>query len=54
MIRSKRPRKTHKEAPGKTPMNKPLRVGLIGAGMVSRHHLIARADKSAGGWEPSR
>jgi len=25
-------------------MNKPLRVGLIGAGMVSRHHLIAWAD----------
>jgi predicted dehydrogenase len=25
-------------------MNKPLRVGLIGAGMVSRHHLIASAD----------
>src|SRR5690242_15790360 len=24
-------------------MNKPLRVGLIGAGMVSRHHLIAWA-----------
>jgi hypothetical protein len=25
-------------------MNKPLRVGLIGAGVVSRHHLIASAD----------
>src|SRR5947208_6402475 len=25
------------------PMNKPLRIGLIGAGMVSRHHLIAWA-----------
>lgn len=25
-------------------MNQPLRVGLIGAGMVSRHHLIAWAD----------
>jgi predicted dehydrogenase len=25
-------------------MNKPLRIGLIGAGMVSRHHLIAWAD----------
>jgi predicted dehydrogenase len=25
-------------------MNKPLRVGLIGAGMVSRHHLIAWAE----------
>jgi len=24
-------------------MNKPLRIGLIGAGMVSRHHLIAWA-----------
>src|ERR1700732_446905 len=24
-------------------MNKPFRIGLIGAGMVSRHHLIARA-----------
>src|SRR5260221_6343185 len=22
-------------------MNKPLRIGLVGAGMVSRHHLIA-------------
>ena len=22
-------------------MNQPLRIGLIGAGMVSRHHLIA-------------
>lgn len=27
-------------------MNKPLRIGLIGAGMVSRHHLIAWADIS--------
>jgi D-apiose dehydrogenase len=26
------------------PMNKPLRIGLIGAGMVSRHHLIGWAD----------
>src|SRR5260370_11373808 len=26
------------------PMRKPLRVGLIGAGMVSRHHLIAWAE----------
>jgi predicted dehydrogenase len=26
------------------PMNKPLRIGLIGAGMVSRHHLMAWAD----------
>ena len=25
-------------------MNKPLRIGLIGAGMVSRHHLIAWAN----------
>ena len=25
-------------------MNQPLRIGLIGAGMVSRHHLIAWAD----------
>jgi predicted dehydrogenase len=25
-------------------MNKPLRIGLIGAGMVSRHHLIAWAE----------
>ena len=25
-------------------MNKPLRIGLIGAGMVSRHHLIAWAQ----------
>jgi predicted dehydrogenase len=25
-------------------MNKPLRIGLIGAGMVSRHHLIAWVD----------
>jgi predicted dehydrogenase len=25
-------------------MNKPLRIGLIGAGMVSRHHLLAWAD----------
>ncbi len=25
-------------------MNKPLRIGLIGAGMVSRHHLMAWAD----------
>ncbi len=25
-------------------MNKPLRIGLIGAGMVSRHHLIAWGD----------
>jgi predicted dehydrogenase len=24
-------------------MNEPLRIGLIGAGMVSRHHLIAWA-----------
>jgi D-apiose dehydrogenase len=29
--------------PTRTPMNKPLRIGLIGAGMVSRHHLIAWA-----------
>jgi D-apiose dehydrogenase len=28
----------------RAPMNKPLRIGLIGAGMVSRHHLIAWAD----------
>src|ERR1035437_1249874 len=28
-------------------MNKPLRIGLIGAGMVSRHHLIAWADIAA-------
>src|SRR5260370_20463647 len=26
------------------PMRKPLRIGLIGAGMVSRHHLIAWAE----------
>jgi D-apiose dehydrogenase len=25
-------------------MNQPLRIGLVGAGMVSRHHLIAWAD----------
>src|SRR3954470_8363302 len=25
------------------PMNQPLRIGLVGAGMVSRHHLIAWA-----------
>ena len=25
-------------------MNRPLRIGLIGAGMVSRHHLLAWAD----------
>jgi D-apiose dehydrogenase len=25
-------------------MNQPLRIGLIGAGMVSRHHLIAWAS----------
>src|SRR3954471_22567609 len=25
-------------------MNKPLRIGLVGAGMVSRHHLIAWAS----------
>jgi predicted dehydrogenase len=25
-------------------MNKPLRIGLVGAGMVSRHHLLAWAD----------
>ena len=25
-------------------MNQPLRIGLIGAGMVSRHHLVAWAD----------
>src|SRR4249919_4359880 len=25
-------------------MNKPLRIGLVGAGMVSRHHLIAWAN----------
>jgi predicted dehydrogenase len=30
--------------PTRTPMNQPLRIGLIGAGMVSRHHLIAWAD----------
>jgi D-apiose dehydrogenase len=29
--------------PKRTPMTKPLRIGLIGAGMVSRHHLIAWA-----------
>ena len=28
------------------PMNQPLRIGLIGAGMVSRHHLIAWATIS--------
>ena len=27
-------------------MNQPLRIGLIGAGMVSRHHLIAWATIS--------
>ena len=27
-------------------MNQPLRIGLIGAGMVSRHHLIAWASLS--------
>ncbi|WP_065756599.1 Gfo/Idh/MocA family oxidoreductase [Bradyrhizobium paxllaeri] len=27
-------------------MNRPLRIGLIGAGMVSRHHLIAWASLS--------
>ena len=27
-------------------MNQPLRIGLIGAGMVSRHHLIAWAELS--------
>jgi predicted dehydrogenase len=25
-------------------MNQPLRIGLIGAGMVSRHHLLASAS----------
>src|SRR4051812_46821630 len=25
-------------------MNQPLRIGLVGAGMVSRHHLIAWAS----------
>jgi predicted dehydrogenase len=25
-------------------MNQPLRIGLVGAGMVSRHHLIAWAN----------
>ena len=31
--------------PTQTPMmNQPLRIGLIGAGMVSRHHLIAWAE----------
>nr|AIW80539.1 oxidoreductase family, NAD-binding Rossmann fold protein [uncultured bacterium] len=25
-------------------MNKPFRIGLVGAGMVSRHHLIAWAS----------
>ena len=30
--------------PTRTPMSKPLRIGLIGAGMVSRHHLMAWAD----------
>jgi hypothetical protein len=25
-------------------MNKPLRIGPVGAGMVSRHHLIGWAD----------
>ena len=28
-------------------MNKPLRIGLVGAGMVSRHHLIAWASIAA-------
>ena len=28
----------------RVPLNKPLRIGLIGAGMVSRHHLIAWAS----------
>src|ERR1700712_4318236 len=28
------------------PMNQPLRIGLVGAGMVSRHHLIAWATLS--------
>jgi predicted dehydrogenase len=27
----------------RAPMTQPLRIGLIGAGMVSRHHLIAWA-----------
>jgi len=27
-------------------MNQPLRIGLVGAGMVSRHHLIAWANIS--------
>jgi predicted dehydrogenase len=27
-------------------MNQPLRIGLVGAGVVSRHHLMARADIS--------
>src|SRR4051794_20168999 len=30
--------------PDCTHMNKPLRIGLVGAGMVSRHHLIGWAD----------
>jgi D-apiose dehydrogenase len=29
---------------GMAHMNKPLRIGLVGAGMVSRHHLLAWAD----------
>ncbi|MEH2628516.1 putative dehydrogenase [Bradyrhizobium sp. AZCC 1719] len=27
-------------------MNQPLRIGLVGAGMVSRHHFIAWASIS--------
>ena len=36
-------------------MNKPLRIGLIGAGMVSRHHLIAWAEymQTRPGWSRS-
>ena len=34
---------TSSHDPTRTPMSKPLRIGLIGAGMVSRHHLIAWA-----------
>src|SRR5262245_60058699 len=31
---------------GTATLNQPLRIGLIGAGMVSRHHLIAWANIS--------
>jgi len=44
--------------PKQTPMNKPLRIGLIGAGMVSCHHLIAlrlvEACYRLSGWEAAR